>query len=101
MPEKTLEARTVVRAGVAHHTNLNFGGRFGHSAIYHALHKGRVAADQETAARLDEARDFWISRGYTVRVVGCEVDPSQDGPGRRGAQLARRLAGAGRGHAEG
>lgn len=68
MPIVELKAETVIdRHGMPLHTNLNFGGRFGHSAIYHSVCGGTAAqAMQEVAIRLDANRDWHIKQGHTV-----------------------------------
>jgi len=67
-----LRADTVLdRHGRALHSNLNFGGRFGHSAIYHPVFNGtREQADHEVALRLDAMRDWYLRQGRPVEIVG-------------------------------
>lgn len=66
------------------HTNLNFGGRFGHSAIYHRVFGGIDAARREISDRIEHERQWHERHGRATRVEVTErVNPFSAGERRR------------------
>src|SRR3974390_2121217 len=64
-------------AGRWYHTNLNFGGRFGHSAVFHPIYGARqIDSAHEVALCIDRERSWHLKHGRQVRVEGSEyVNP--------------------------